>query len=185
MPPSTSDSASIEPTTDSSSSLGSHPLITQAKVCIFKIHHPTNLGILGSSRLIYALLASTKSKGFESAVKNPTWVAAMDEEIRALQQNDTWTLIPHPANTNIVDSKWVFCIKYLLDESIERFKACLVAKDYTQVPSLDYTDTFSSIVKATTVRVVLSIAVANKWPLWQLDVKNAFLDGTLIELVHM
>lgn len=109
----------------------------------------------------------------------------MDEEIRALQQNDTWTLVPRPANTNIVGSKWVFRIKYLPDGSVERFKARLVAKGYTQVPGLDYTDTFSPVVKATTVRVVLSIAVTNKWPLRQLDVKNAFLNGTLIERVHM
>ena len=55
----------------------------------------------------------------------------MDEEIRALQQNDTWTLVPHHANTNIMGSKLVFRIKYLPDGSVERFKACLVAKGYT------------------------------------------------------
>ena len=109
----------------------------------------------------------------------------MDEEIRALQQNDTWTLVPRPANTNIVGSKWVFRIKYLPDGSVEHFKACLVAKGYTQVPGLDYTGTFNPVVKATTVHVVLSIAVTNKWPIRQLDIKNAFLNGTLIERVHM
>ena len=57
--PSTFDSASIESTADSSSSLVSHPMIIRAKVCIFKIHHPANLGILGSSRLLSALLTST------------------------------------------------------------------------------------------------------------------------------
>uniref|UniRef100_A0A2N9HRT6 Uncharacterized protein n=1 Tax=Fagus sylvatica TaxID=28930 RepID=A0A2N9HRT6_FAGSY len=132
-----------------------------------------------------ALLVSTEPKGFKSAAKNPAWLAAMDEEVQALQQNCTWVLVPRLANTNIVGSKWVFRTKYLPDGSIERLKARLVAKGYTQVPGLDYTDTFSPVIKATTVRVVLSLAVTNKWPLRQLDVKNAFLNGTLTEHVYM
>ena len=74
LPPSTSDSASIEPTADSSSSFGSHPMITRAKVGIFKARHPTNLGILGSSDLLFALLASTEPKKFKSEAKNHAWL---------------------------------------------------------------------------------------------------------------
>uniref|UniRef100_A0A2N9I5H9 Integrase catalytic domain-containing protein n=1 Tax=Fagus sylvatica TaxID=28930 RepID=A0A2N9I5H9_FAGSY len=163
----------------------SHPMLTRAKAGIFKTRHPANLALLGSSGLLSALLASTEPKGFKSAAKNPAWLAAMDEEIQALQTNRTWILVPRPANTNIVGSKWVFRTKYLPDGSIERLKARLVAKGYTQVPGLDYTDTFSPVIKATTVRVVLSLAVTNKWPLRQLDVKNAFLNGSLTEHVYM
>ena len=75
--------------------------------------------------------------------------------------------------------------KYFPDGSIECFKALLVAKGYTQVPGLDYTDTFSPIIKAAIVRVVHSLDVTNKWPLRQLDVKNAFLNGHLSEHVYM
>ena len=89
LPPSASDPPSIETAADSSSSLGSHPRITRAKTGIFKTRHPTNLGILGSSRLLYALLASTEPRGFKSTAKNLALIAAVDEKIRALQQNDT------------------------------------------------------------------------------------------------
>ena len=163
----------------------SHPMLTQAKAGIFKTRRPANLTLLESSGLLSALLASTKPKGFKSAAKNPAWLAIMDEEIQALQTNRTWILVPRLANTNIVGSKWVFRTKYLPDGSIEHLKAPLVAKGYTQVPGLDYTDTFSPVIKATTIRVVLSLAVTNKWPLRQLDVKNAFLNGHLTESVYM
>eukprot|EP00261_Vitis_vinifera_P039153 XP_019080396.1 PREDICTED: uncharacterized protein LOC109123854 [Vitis vinifera] len=109
----------------------------------------------------------------------------MDEEVQALQHNRTWVLVPRPAHTNIVDSKWVFRTKYLHNGSIECLKARLVAKGYTQVLGLDYTNTFNPIIKATTVRVVLSLAVTNRWPLRQLDVKKTFLNDTLTENVYM
>ena len=117
LPPSTSDPTFIEPTIDSSS-LGSHPMITRAKAGIFETRHPANIGIFGSSRLLSALLASTEPKGFKYAAKNLAWVAAMDEEIRALQQNDTWTLVSRPANTNIVVSYGCFILNiFLMDPS--------------------------------------------------------------------
>jgi len=109
----------------------------------------------------------------------------MDEEVQALQNNHTWKLVPRPANTKFVGSKWVFRTKYLPDGSIDRLKARLVAKGYTQIPGIDYTDTFSPVIKATTIYVVLSLAVTNKWHLRQLDVKNAFLNGHLTEQVYM
>ena len=165
--------------------MGSHYMLTRAKASIFKTRHPANLVALGSSGLLSALLASIEPKGFKSAAKNPAWLAAMDEEIQALQTNLTWILVPQPANTNIVGSKWVFRTKYLPDGSVERLKARLVAKGYTQVPGLDHTNTFSPIIQATTVRVVLSLAVTNHWPLRQLDVKNAFLNGHITEQVCM
>ena len=101
----------------------------------------------------------------------------MDEKVQAMQNNRTWILVSRPTNTNIVGSKWVFRTKYFPDGSIEDLKAHLVAKGYTQVPGLDYTNTFNPVIKATTVRVVISIAVTNKWPFRQLDVKNVFLNG--------
>ena len=81
--------------------------------------------------------------------------------------------------------KWIFKIKRKPDGSIERFKARLVAKGFHQCPGLDFTETFSLVVKAIANRVVLSIAVSSKWEVRQLDVKNVFLHGVLQEEVYM
>lgn len=109
----------------------------------------------------------------------------MQDEIDALHSNNTWSLVPRPLDANVVGSKWIFRTKLKEDGSIDRFKARLVAKGYTQVPGLDFGETFGPVVKAPTIRVILSLAVHFKWPLKQLDVKNAFLHGTLNECVYM
>lgn len=117
------------------------------------------------SGLLHALLTTSEPRGFKTAAKNPAWLAVIDEELNALRKNYTWDLVPRPSNTNIVGSKWVFRTKYQSDGSIDRLKARLVAKDYTQLPGLDYTDTFSPVVKASIVRVVLSLAITHGWPI--------------------
>ncbi|KAD3067191.1 hypothetical protein E3N88_35071 [Mikania micrantha] len=100
-------------------------------------------------------------------------------------RNDTWSLVPRVPDSNIVDCKWVYKIKRDQTGKITRYKARLVAKGYHQQPGIDYQETFSPVVKATTIRVVLSLAVSQKWQLRQLDVQNAFLHGDLKETVYL
>ena len=100
---------------------------------------------------------------FTMASKSPEWRQAMNIEFTALMKNGTWTLIPSKPTMNLVGCKWVFRIKRKPNGSIDRYKARLVAKGFHQQPGIDYSDTFSPVVKPTTICVVLSIAVSANW----------------------
>ncbi|KAJ0946635.1 putative RNA-directed DNA polymerase [Helianthus annuus] len=109
----------------------------------------------------------------------------MAEEYAALLRNGTWSLVPPVPNTNVVDCKWVYKIKRDQTGTITRYKARLVAKGFNQQHGVDYHETFSPVVKSTTIRTVLSLAVTQQWTLRQLDVQNAFLHGELAETVYL
>jgi hypothetical protein len=119
------------------------------------------------------------------ALRNPNWRAAISDEFNALLRYGTWDLVPHTSSTNLVGYKWVFRIKQNSDGTVARYKARLVAKGFHQRPGTDYKETFSPVIKPTTIRIVLSLAITNGWPLRQLDINNAFLHGTLSEAVFM
>jgi histone deacetylase 1/2 len=159
--------------------LPTHSMTTRAKN---NIHKPiTKLNLHTRLSTSSDLEPTTVTK----ALLDPRWRQAMSAECDALVRNGTWELVPPDSSQNIVGCKWIFRIKRNTDGSIDRFKARLVAKGFHQRPGVDYLDTFSPVVKPTTVRVVLSLAVSRGWTLRQLDINNAFLQGHLSETVHM
>jgi hypothetical protein len=109
----------------------------------------------------------------------------MHDELQALDENKTWSIVPLPTGKKVVGSRWIYKIKFHSDGSIERHKARLVARGFTQTFGVDYKETFAPVAKMNTVRVLLSVAINCGWSLYQMDVKNAFLHGDLEEDVYM
>ena len=127
----------------------------------------------------------TEPISYTTTSKYPQWCSTMTEDFQALQKQGTWTLVPLTPTKNIVGCKWVYKLKYNSDGTLARYKARLVAKGFHQQHGVDFDETFSPVVKAPTVRLILSLTVSLNWSLRQLDVKNAFLHGTLKEEVYM
>lgn len=109
----------------------------------------------------------------------------MTDEFTALVSHGTWKLVPKPPDSNLVGCRWLFRVKCHTDGTVDKFKARLVAIGFNSILGVDYTETFSPVVKPTTIRLILSLALSNNWPLKQIDVNNAFLHGQLTEKVFM
>jgi Reverse transcriptase (RNA-dependent DNA polymerase) len=124
-------------------------------------------------------------KTVEEALKDPKWIHAMDLEMKALNKNGTWSLIELPKGKKSVGCKWVYTIKFSANGEVERYKARLVAKEFTQTYGIDFQETFSPVAKLNTIRVLLSLAANLDWLLHQFDVKNVFLHGDLKEEIYM
>uniref|UniRef100_A0A2N9GTJ7 Uncharacterized protein n=1 Tax=Fagus sylvatica TaxID=28930 RepID=A0A2N9GTJ7_FAGSY len=134
----------------------------------------------------YTTLATLhEPHSYHEASSNPLWQATMTEELDALSRNRTWDLVNLPPDKSVVGCKWVFKIKTQSDGSIERYKARLVAKGFTQKFGIDYEKTFAPIARLSSVRTLLAIAASRQWKLFQMDVKNAFLNEDLSEEVYM
>lgn len=119
------------------------------------------------------------------ALKDERWRKAMSTEYDAQIQFGTWDLVPSHPSQNLVGCGWIYTTKYLANGEVDRPKARLVARGNTQRYGVDYGETFSPVIKSTTIRLVLDIAVNRGWPIKQLDVNNAFLQGELQDEVYM
>ncbi|KAJ0454457.1 putative RNA-directed DNA polymerase [Helianthus annuus] len=134
---------------------------------------------------VSSLNKSIEPNSYSEAIKDPRWIEAMNQEMEALNRNNTWVVVDLPKGRKPIGCKWVYKIKYKANGEVERYKARLVAKGFNQKEGIDFGETFSPVVKMVTVRIVLKLAVNNGWPLYQLDINNAFLYGSLSEDVYM
>lgn len=168
----------LQPQNQNNEPLNTHKMTTRAKNNITK------------PKAKYSLTTTTKKTHKEpttitQALKDQNWSRVYSAEYDALTVNHTWDLVPHTPHKNIVGCKWVFTTKFHPDGTLERYKARLVAKGFHQQYGRDYAETFSPVIKSTTICLVLDVVVKKSWPIKQLDVNNAFLQGALTEEVYM
>ncbi|GFV79340.1 retrovirus-related Pol polyprotein from transposon TNT 1-94 [Trichonephila clavipes] len=109
----------------------------------------------------------------------------MKEELESLSSNNTWVLANLPSDRKDIGNRWVFKVKQNADGTVQRLKARLVAKGLSQKFGVDFSETFSPVVRWDTIRTVLSIAAARKLKLGQFDIKTAFQYGDLSEDIYM
>jgi hypothetical protein len=158
-----------------------HPMVTRRAAGVLR---PIDRLILAADTTSTPPDASPIPSSVRTTLADPHWRHTMEEEYAALLANHTWDLVPCPPGTNVVTSKWLFCHKLTSDGSLARYKARWVLQGFTQCLGVDYDETFNPVIKFATVRTILTLVLSRDWAIHQLDVKNAFLHGTLMETVY-
>ncbi|GJW48315.1 retrovirus-related pol polyprotein from transposon TNT 1-94 [Tanacetum coccineum] len=133
----------------------------------------------------FCFISTIEPKDVNVALKDERWVIAMQEELNQFVANDIWDLVPLPLSQSVIGTKWVFRNK--LDENgiVSRNKARLVAQGYNQQEGIDYDETYAPVARLESIRILLAIACANDFKLYQMDVKSAFLNGFINEEVYV
>ncbi|KAH9679872.1 hypothetical protein KPL71_026314 [Citrus sinensis] len=131
---------------------------------------------------LFFLFADCELANFQGAALDEKWRIAMDKEIKAIVKNDTWELTTLPKCHKVIDVKWEYKMKRNAKGEIETHKARLVAKGYSQKAGIDYDEVFSPVAQLETIRLIISLAAQNKWKIFQIDVKSAFLNEFLEEV---
>lgn len=130
-------------------------------------------------------IPKTYSEAINDPVHSKKWKDAMLQEIIGLSENGTWKEVIPPKNVNLVSTKWVYTIKLNTDGSIERFKARLVARGFSQIHGIDYTETFAPTVRMDTLRLFLARVAKENLECYHYDIKNAFTESNLKEEIYL
>ncbi|KAL4014133.1 hypothetical protein IC575_026325 [Cucumis melo] len=141
---------------------------------------------LGPDFLTYLLENEPQTfKEVMSSLETPYWKEDVNSEIESIMHNHTWELVDLPLVSKPLGCKWIFKRKMKTDESIDKYKARLVAKSYKQQEGLDYFDTYSQVTRITSIRMLITISTLHGFEIHLLDVKTTFLNGELDEEIYM
>ena len=122
---------------------------------------------------------------FEQAKEHKEWRDSMSEECDAIMRIQTWELVDLLENKVPIGRKWLYKSKFKAYGSIDKYKARLVTKGYSQKEEIDYEDTFAHIAKLKTIGIMIALATKHNWKIHQLDVKSSFLNGDLKDEVYL
>ena len=110
----------------------------------------------------------------------------MHDELNNFERNKVWKLVPRPKDCkNVIGTKWVFKNKQDKDGIVIRNKARLVAQGFSQVKGIDFGETFAHVARLESIRILLAYASHHNFKLQKMDVKSAFLNGLINELVYV
>jgi hypothetical protein len=145
---------------------------TRRKLANLSIHH--------------AFVSCVEPQKVFEALEDPDWVEAMHKELNNFKRNKVWTLVEKPKDCrNVIGTKWVFKNKQDANGIVVSNKARLVAQGYSQVEGIDYGETYAHVARLESIRILLAYASHFNFKLYQMDVKSAFLNGPLQELVYV
>ncbi|GJY47611.1 reverse transcriptase [Tanacetum coccineum] len=119
------------------------------------------------------------------AMKSKKWRQVMKEEIKSIENSDTWQLMTLQKGQKAIGVKWVYKAKKNAKGEVEKYKARLVAKGYKQKHGIDYEEVFAPVARLETIRLIIAIDAQHRWKIHQMDVKSAFLNGLLEEEVYV
>ena len=122
---------------------------------------------------------------YKEANECSEWKTTMEQEYESIIRNNTWELVELPRGKQTISFKWLYKAKINADGTINKLKARLVAKGYSQKEVIYYEETFASVAKLNTIRMLIALATKKHWMIHQLDVKSAFLNGELKEEVYL
>jgi hypothetical protein len=134
--------------------------------------------------LIFSLQSHPEPTTYVEASKHECCNQAIQVELLDLEKTGTWNIVDLPPHAKLIAYRWIYKVKHNVDGSVERYKARLVAKVYTQIEAFDF-DIYSPVPKMTNVRLVIALASINNWFIHQLDDNDSFLHGELQEDVYM
>nr|GFC69007.1 retrovirus-related Pol polyprotein from transposon TNT 1-94 [Tanacetum cinerariifolium] len=131
---------------------------------------------------MYALTVSTmEPKNVKEAMTDPVWIDSMQEKLLQFKRMDVWVLVPTQDNISPLTLKWIFKNKHDEEQTVIRNKSRLVVRGYRQEEGIDFEESFASFARMEAIRIFLAYVTHKSFTVFQMDVKTAFLHGSLKE----